>query len=74
MTIMLATNIILAAAIFVAVVGPLIWAIRTQARDGVATPSIAGAAPAKTSRPADRRPRPRTAAPTLSSPREVADS
>lgn len=72
MTVMLATNIILAAAIFLAVVGSLTWAIRTQARDGVATPSIADAALPRASRPAAHRPRPRTAAPKLTSQREVA--
>jgi hypothetical protein len=74
MTAMLTTNIILAAAIFAAVVGPLTWAIRTQARDTVAPPSIPEAAPAETSRPTARRLRPRTATRTLSSPHETAPS
>jgi hypothetical protein len=71
MTIVLTINIVLAAMILVAVVGPLIWAIRTEARDGVATRSTLGPEFAETSRSTTHHRLRRTATPTLSGPREI---
>jgi hypothetical protein len=74
MAVALTINIILAAAIFVAVVGPLVWAIQTQSRDVPACPSIAGLELTGPNRPTAAGPRRRAASRVASRPREVARS